>query len=215
MPLPVLLRRCALVLLVLVGGALAAVGGVSLGLPGVIAVGLAAGVAACLGAGVARDAAPRDPRQAALDAAWRSAVVTVAVLLVLSGCVVVAGGTLTLLLAAIGGLALLVRWAVRRVRADRRATPAVVLPLATDGGWVQELSVPALGREWVRTSAALAQTREPVARQQLVRRRQEALDELERRDPEGFARWLAGGATVDSDPAEYVSGDPAAGYDAA
>lgn len=215
MPLPVLLTRATVGLFVLVGGALAAVGGVSLGLPGLVAVALAAGVAACLGAGIARDAAVRDPRQAAVDAAWRSAVVTVAVLLVLSGCAVVAGGTMTVLLAATGVLVLLVRWAVRRVRADRRAVPAVVLPLAADGGWVQGLSVPELGREWVRSSAALAETREPVARQRLVRRRQEALDELERRDPEGFARWLSAGATVDSDPAEYVSGDPAAGYDAA
>jgi hypothetical protein len=37
-----------------------------------------------------------------------------------------------------------------------------------------------------------------------VRRRQEALDELERRDPAGFARWLASGATVDDDPTLYV-----------
>ncbi|KGH47486.1 hypothetical protein IN07_07065 [Modestobacter caceresii] len=215
MPLPVLLTRAALGMSVLVGGALAAVGGVSLGLPGLVAVALAAGVAACLGAGIARDAAVRDPRQAAVDAAWRSAVVTVAVLLVLSGCAVLAGGAMTVFVAATGVLVLLVRWGVRRVREDRRAAPALVLPLAADDGWVRALSVPALGREWVRTSAALAETREPVARQELVRRRQEALDELERRDPAGFARWLTAGATVDSDPAEYVSGDPAAGYDAA
>ncbi|MCZ2817617.1 hypothetical protein [Modestobacter sp. VKM Ac-2984] len=215
MPLRALLTRSALGLLVLFGGALAAIGGVSLGLPGLIAVALAAAVAACLGAGIARDAAVRDPGQAALDAAWRSAVATVAVLLLLSGCAVVAGGAITVLLVAIGLLAVLVRWAVRSVRADRRGAPAVVLPLTTDDGWVRALSVPALGREWVRTSAALAETREPVARQQLVHRRQEALDELERRDPEGFARWLAAGATVDSDPAQYVSGDPTAGYDAA
>lgn len=215
MPLRTVLTRSVLGLLVLFGGALAAVGGVSLGLPGLLAVALAASVAACLGAGIARDAAPRDPGQAAVDAAWRSGVGTVAVLLVLSGCAVVAGGAITVLLVGAGLLAVLVRWAVRSVRADRRATAAVVLPLTPDDGWVRALSVPALGREWVRTSAALAQTREPVARQQLVHRRQEALDELERRDPEGFARWLAAGATVDSDPAEFVSGDPAAGYDAA
>ncbi|MCZ2803962.1 hypothetical protein O2W18_02465 [Modestobacter sp. VKM Ac-2983] len=215
MPLSALLTRSALGLLVLFGGALAAIGGVSLGLPGLIAVALAASVAACLAAGVARDAATRDPGQAAVDAAWRSAVATVAVLLVLSGCAVVAGGAITVLLVAAGLLAVLIRWAVRSLRADRRDASAVVLPLRTDDGWVRALSVPALGREWVRTSAALAQTREPVARQQLVHRRQEALDELERRDPEGFARWLAAGATVDSDPARYVSGDPAAGYDAA
>jgi hypothetical protein len=52
-------------------------------------------------------------------------------------------------------------------------------------------------------------------RHALVDRRLQALDELERRDPAGFARWLADGATVDSDPARYVSSDPAAGYDAA
>ena len=51
-------------------------------------------------------------------------------------------------------------------------------------------------------------------------RRQEALDELERRDPAGFARWLAAGPTLSSDPAGYVRGgplrgDPAADTDAA
>jgi hypothetical protein len=51
---------------------------------------------------------------------------------------------------------------------------------------------------------------DPGARQSLVRRRQETLDELERRDPEGFARWLASGAAVDSDPAAYVQEGPAA-----
>ena len=51
-------------------------------------------------------------------------------------------------------------------------------------------------------------------------RREEALDELERRDPAGFARWLAAGPTLASDPAGYVHGgplrgDPAADTDAA
>jgi hypothetical protein len=80
---------------------------------------------------------------------------------------------------------------------------------------VRALTVEELGREWLRTSAALASTRAPLARQALVDRRQEALDELERRDPAGFARWLAEAATVDSDPARYVTGDSATGYDAA
>jgi hypothetical protein len=71
---------------------------------------------------------------------------------------------------------------------------------------VASLSVQDLGREWLRTSAALAQVRGPVVRQALAERRADALDELERRDPVGFARWLAEGATVDSDPARYVSG---------
>ena len=58
------------------------------------------------------------------------------------------------------------------------------------------------------------------ARAALVARREEALDELERRDPAGFARWLAAGPTLASDPAGYVHGgplrgDPAADTDAA
>jgi hypothetical protein len=48
-----------------------------------------------------------------------------------------------------------------------------------------------------------------VARQWLVARREEALDELERRDPDGFARWLAAGPNRASDPADFVRGGPA------
>jgi hypothetical protein len=81
-----------------------------------------------------------------------------------------------------------------------------VLPLPP----VPTLSTAALGSEWLRTSRALTQPMDPGARQSLVRRRQETLDELERRDPEGFARWLASGAAVDSDPAAYVQEGPAA-----
>jgi hypothetical protein len=79
----------------------------------------------------------------------------------------------------------------------------------------------ALGREWVRTTNALAGGLQPAAREAIVRRRQETLDELERRDPLGFARWLAAGPVPGSDPAQYVRGDArrlgdrAAGTDAA
>ena len=216
MPLRALLTRSALVLLVLVLAVVAAVGGVFLGVSGLIAVALAAVVTACVGAGIARESAAADPRQAAVDAAWRTAVGTVAVLLVLSGCVVLAGGSLTAMLAGLCLGGVLVRRAVRSARTGRRSTGGVVVPLTgTSGGPVGSLSVEQLGREWLRTSAALARTADPRERQTLVGRRHEALDELERRDPVGFGRWLAEGATVDSDPARYVSGDPAAGYDAA
>jgi hypothetical protein len=66
---------------------------------------------------------------------------------------------------------------------------------------------------------ALSAKLQPAARAAIVRRRQETLDELERRDPDGFARWLAGGPAPGSDPARFVRGDvrgePAAGTDAA
>jgi len=212
-PVRLLLARCGLALLVLLGTLLAAVGGISLGGAGLIAVALAAGVAACLGAGIAREG--DDPRRAPVDTAWRTAVGTVAALLLLSGCVVLAGAAVSgLAVVSVLGL-LLARWALRAARVDPQAG-VTGMPLAGgDGRWVRALSVQALGREWVRSSAALARVRDPFTRQELVRRRQEALDELERRDPAGFARWLEGGATVDSDPAEYVSGDPAAGSEAA
>ena len=76
---------------------------------------------------------------------------------------------------------------------------------------VRDLSMEELGREWRRTAAALATTTDPATRGLLVRRRQEALDELERRDPAGVARWLSRGATVDGDPAHHLRGDQAAG----
>ncbi len=49
------------------------------------------------------------------------------------------------------------------------------------------------------------------SREAIVARRQEALDELERRDPEGFARWLAGVPLPGSDPSgDLRHGDAAA-----
>jgi hypothetical protein len=213
-PVRALLTRSALALLVLAGGVLAAVGGVSLGVSGLVAVALVAVVAACLGAGIVRDGNSPQPRQAALDAAWRAAVGTVGVLLLLSGSAVLAGAEVTALLAGAGlGVALLC-WGRRSRRTPQQSDGAAVIPL-TGARPVGALSVEALGQEWLRTSAALVQARGTAAQQALVDRRQAALDELERRDPAGFARWLAGGPTVDSDPAPYVSGNSAAGYDAA
>jgi hypothetical protein len=215
-PVRALLSRVGLALVLLLLAALAAVGGVSMGGSGLVAVVLAAVVSACVAAGIARDDDQPRSRQSVVDAAWRAAVGTVAVLLVLSGSVVLAGGALTTMLTGLVLGGLLVRWAVRAARRTPSATGATVLPLAGAGDApVRTLTVEALGREWLRTSAALTRARDAGTRQALVDRRQEALDELERRDPAGFARWLAEGATVDSDPARYVSGGPTAGYDAA
>jgi hypothetical protein len=88
------------------------------------------------------------------------------------------------------------------------------------GGWTPHHSGlaaadPALGGAWVPTTAALAGRLEPAARQEIVRRRAEALDELERRDPSGFARWLTVERGLSSDPADFVRGDRTMGTDAA
>lgn len=49
----------------------------------------------------------------------------------------------------------------------------------------------------------------------MVDRRESILDELERRDGSGFARWLAEGPSLSSNPADHVRDLPAAGTGAA
>jgi hypothetical protein len=203
-PLPRLLSWTGAV----VGGGLAVVGGLALRPPGLVAVGLAAMVAACLAAGVVRESRPG--RQAVVDAAWKAGVATVAVLLVLSGTAVLGGAVLTLLVAGVAAGT----WTVLRlVRGSRSGSPsvagadrpAVVLPP------VSSLSTGELGREWVRTTTALAGPLDAGTREAIVVRRQQTLDELERRDPDGFARWLSGVPLPGSDPSgDLRHGDAAA-----
>ncbi len=191
-----------------VGGGLAVVGGLALRPPGLVAVGLAAVVAACLAAGVVRESRPG--RQAVADAAWKAAVATVAVLLVLSGTAVLGGAALTLLVAGVAAGTWTVLGLVRGSRAGSPsvaavARPAVVLPP------VSSLSTEALGQEWVRTTTALAGPLDAGTREAIVVRRQQTLDELERRDPDGFARWLSGVPLPGSDPSgDLRHGDAAA-----
>ena len=82
-----------------------------------------------------------------------------------------------------------------------------VAPTAPDE--VAALATGDLGDEWLQTTAALAGRLDPVTRQSLVDRREAVLDELERRDPDGFARWLAAAPTRGSNPADFVRGGPA------
>ena len=86
---------------------------------------------------------------------------------------------------------------------DRSPLPVSLLPTSV------------LGSEWRRTTATLACRLEPATRQTITRRRHEILDELECRDPAGFARWLAAGSAADSDPAAFVECDRTTGTDAA
>jgi hypothetical protein len=222
---------------------LALVGGVALRGSGVVAVLLAGAVSACLAAGVARETAEVS-RTSPAEAAIRAAGWTVGALLVLSGTAALGGGFAAVLIGAGAAIAGLAVWLLRSPRPTREAFPYTLtaertgaqtapppsVPAApwhatptgrTEGAGSARLSAPvtdlptaALGREWLRTTAALAGRLEPAARESIVRRRQEALDELERRDADGFARWLAAGPVPGSDPAEYVHGGPAAGRDA-
>ncbi|SFP19298.1 hypothetical protein SAMN05660464_2421 [Geodermatophilus dictyosporus] len=212
--------------------AVVVVGGLALRPPGLLAVGLAAVVTACLAAGVARESTDGGP--APLEAAWRTGAATIVVLLFLSGTAALGGAALTASAAALLVVAGLGVWLLRAGRpGGRRPGPTAVPPppVAPAGpprpgpAWspgqsgarvlalppVATLSTVALGREWLSTTAALAGRLDPAARQAVVRRRQETLDELERRDPEGFARWLAEGPLPGSDPADWLQEGPAAG----
>lgn len=236
------LARVLLALGLCCGGLLVVAGGLALRGPGLVAVGVAGGVAAALAAGVARES-PGAGRHVAVEAAWQAAAWTVGVLLVISGIAVVGGGVVAAIVTGAGIVAALVV-GYQRLNRKRAAAGGVARgPSAIAGGPpraatagtpgtgraaggparalppVAGLPTSALGREWLRTTTALGGRLQPAARESIVRRRQETLDELERRDPAGFGRWLAGGPAPGSDPAEYVRrdvrGDQAAGSDAA
>jgi hypothetical protein len=209
--------RCLLGLGLLTGAGLAVVGGIALRPAGLVAVGLAGVVAGCLGAGIARESS-RSDRHSTAEVAWRAAAATVAALLVLSGTAVLGGTLVTLLVAGAGVAAGLALWLPRTRR--RPVSGAVArAPFPAPPAWQPEFPLPPvstlstgeLGREWVRTTTALSGGLAPRTRQAIVARRQETLDELERRDPAGFARWLAGAPLADSDPSGHLRhGDPAA-----
>ncbi|MGY1739212.1 MULTISPECIES: hypothetical protein [unclassified Blastococcus] len=237
-----LLVRClACVALVVVGG-LALVGGLSLRPAGLLAVGLGAVVTGALAAGIARESSDDDLR-ATLEATWQTAAWTVGVLLVLAGVAAIAGALVTTLVGGVAGVVGLGVWLARSGAARRRpasppvpgrpvarptatrpvprpvpppARPAVVTGNVAAGpaAPLDTLPIEALGREWMATSAALAARLDPPARQRIVRHREAVLDELERRDPAGFARWLAAGPLSATDPARYL-GAGAAGTDVA
>ena len=196
-----------------VGAGLAVVGGLALRPPGLVAVGLAAVVSACLAAGVARESRRGNP--AVVDAAWKAGVATVGVLLVLSGTAVLGGAVLTLLVAGAAVGTWTVVWLVRsRGAGIGVASPTAVAPARRPAAPlppVSSLSTADLGREWVRTTTALSGPLDARTREAIVVRREQTLDELERRDPDGFARWLSGLPLAGSDPSgDLKHGDAAA-----
>jgi hypothetical protein len=191
---------------------------------GLVAVVVAAGFVACV------VFSTWDDRRAARAAAWKAAGCTVATIMLVVGVGVLVGGAVATLFS---GLALATGEAVWLGRGLRgrstgrdgrdRAPVAGAAPVAPAAlaGWLDGSSSPiallpisGLGSEWSRTTAALACRLEPTARFAVVRRRQEVLDELERRDPAGFESWLVAGAATNSDPASFLRSGRATGTDA-
>jgi hypothetical protein len=206
-------------------GVLAVVGGLALRGSGLVAVGVGGMLIACIAVGMARDE-PGHDRRSMLEAAVQALCWTVGVVLVLAGVAALAGGLVALLVAVAGlstGLITYVARSRRRaasgVEVHLRPVPSTP-PMGTPSSPLSAMTTSALGREWMRTTAVLGGHSTPADRAALVRRREETLDELERRDPAGFARWLATGAASGSDPATYIHArriqdDPTAGTDAA
>lgn len=98
-------------------------------------------------------------------------------------------GVVTLLLAAVS----MICWRVRR-----RRMPATVL---------ETLSTRQLCSVWRHSDAALLDLPDGPTRREIVRIRGRLLNELERRDPAGFARWLHKDRGADSDPSHYLTTD--------
>lgn len=203
----------------LAGGALAVAGGLALRGPELVAIGVAGVLAGCMAVGVVRET-PGGSTRSVPESAAVAAGGTVLALLVVAGLAVLIGGAAVVLALTGGGLAFLALRAAGRRRGADPATPSVVAPpvvvqaeplvvTSSDARPVGALSTAELGQEWLRTTELLAARLHPAARHLVVARRGETLDELERRDPAGFGRWLAAGS--EGDPAEFVRNAPAHG----
>jgi len=172
---------------VAVAASLALIGGVALRVSGVVAVLLAGAVAACLAAGVARET-PGVALRSAPESAVQAAGWTVGSLFVLSGTAALGGGLAAVLTGAAGAIVGLLVWLVRSPHPHRELSPhtltsdvataaAAPMPAAPwhaapagrfDAAGSARLSAPLtelptadLGREWLRTTAALAGRLEP------------------------------------------------------
>lgn len=237
MPIRAPLPRVLLWALALLCGLVAVVGGLALRGPEIVAVGVAGLLAGCMAAGISREMPAASRRRSTLEAAASVGATTVGVLLLVAGIAALAGGAVAFLTIGTVVVVVLIVWTAHGRRpaasstSDRMTTPShpsLALPASPQAHGeltrllppVAVLTTSELGQEWLRTSEVLAGRLDAAARASLVTRREETLDELERRDPTGFARWLAAGPTLSSDPAGYVEGgplrgDPAADTDAA
>jgi len=149
--------------------------------------------------------------RSSLTAGVMAGAAVVAVCLAVSGLVIVAGRTaaasLSVMVAAVW-----VVWRFRRGSASprdergRAARAASVAPEPVlDQAAVSALSTSEVCLAWRRSYLELMRATDDPARQAVVRLRREYLDELERRDREGFARWLGSGARAGSDPQRYLA----------
>ena len=177
-----------------------------------LAIGVVAGKSLFSTSMLARPSMPRLIMRAEPDS-WRAMVVGLGFFLtclVITGLVTVTGPAAAAeLLGCWLAVATMLRWRSRRLPSTTRQaaapdppapTTAVVPAIAVDTLPIEELCL-----VWRRSYHQLQVATDEPTRRRLVRARQEYLDELERRDRPGFARWLDSGARPGSDPGRYLS----------
>jgi hypothetical protein len=172
-------------------------------------------------------------RPAPLSAAQRSEVANGVVLaavavLAVAGADELAGMTVAALVATLAAVAAVVR--ARRglagplVSAPKqtpaRSVPSVAAPevLREDSGarfvppetWhIERRAMADLVQAWRHSFLLLATARtDPIRLAQICEQRRAYLDELARRDPAGFRRWMNSGARAAGDPSRYLTFDP-------
>lgn len=172
-------------------------------------VGIAAWKAAITFPSVRQLVEPRKPD------VWTGAAFALAFVV---GCLAIAGmitvvdaPTATAVLGVALAVALWLGW--RLWRGTRTERPAVVVKPVEPPTMLRtppirptsDLPTDELCLAWRRSYLQLQRAADERTRQQIIRARRECLDELERRDRPGFARWLASGARAGSDPGRFLS----------
>jgi hypothetical protein len=87
-------------------------------------------------------------------------------------------------------------------------TLAVALPGGVDVLSLARWSEQELCQAWQRTYVQLQRHTDAAWTEHLAQTRCTYLDELQRRDPNGFAAWIASGARAASDPMRYLTTSP-------
>lgn len=112
-----------------------------------------------------------------------------------------ASGVVLLVLGLLAGPVIWLRW--RRPSAQPVAPAGPVLPDAVPSP--ATASTAQLCTVWQRSYFAMVDLPAGPRRDELALLRRGLLDELERRDPVGFGRWLETGARANSDPGRYLA----------
>ena len=137
---------------------------------------------------------------------------TTATWVVVTGAVFLLGPASPIILAALLLTGLPAIWLWRRLGAAApdapTSTPTTLAAAQPTRITLDQMSTSELCGAWRRSYWALLDEPDSKCRCAIVYLRQSMLDELERRDANGFGRWLNTGARAGSDPGRYLTPDP-------